>query len=152
MLKEIVHVGITVSDIDRSIEFYRDILGLEYEGRLIMEGPETDALFKEENIKVHVAYLNGDPKKISPSVELLMFENREIQHRKCDLFQTSISEICFAVDDITAFHRHLEEQGIMTFSLPQDFDFTKNGFGKSKAIYFKDPDGIILEAMEYLEK
>ncbi len=31
---------------------------------------------------------------------------------------------------------------------PQLFDFTKYGFGKSKALYFKDPDGIILELME----
>ena len=33
---------------------------------------------------------------------------------------------------------------------PQFFDFTSDGFGKSKAVYFKDNDGIILELMEYL--
>lgn len=41
MLNEIVHIGITVSDMERSISFYRDILGLEYKGELMMEGPET---------------------------------------------------------------------------------------------------------------
>lgn len=46
MLSEIVHIGITVSDMGRSISFYRDILGLEYKGELMMEGPETDILFR----------------------------------------------------------------------------------------------------------
>lgn len=59
MLNEIVHIGITVSDMERSISFYRDILGLEYKGELMMEGPETDTLFRLSGCKVRVAYLNG---------------------------------------------------------------------------------------------
>ena len=35
MLGRIYHVGLTVSDLDRSIAFYRDILGLEFQGRWI---------------------------------------------------------------------------------------------------------------------
>ena len=32
MIGRIYHVGLTVSDLDRSIAFYRDILGLEFQG------------------------------------------------------------------------------------------------------------------------
>lgn len=46
MLNEIMHIGITVSDMERSIAFYKDVLGLDYQGELMMEGPETDALFR----------------------------------------------------------------------------------------------------------
>ena len=38
----IYHVGLTVSDLDRSIAFYRDILGLEFQSEILMEGEETD--------------------------------------------------------------------------------------------------------------
>ena len=38
MIGRIYHVGLTVSDIDRSIAFYRDILGLEFQGEIFMEG------------------------------------------------------------------------------------------------------------------
>ena len=55
MLKEIMHVGVTVSDMDHSIEFYQNILGLTFQGELIMEGKETDLLFQRENCKVRVA-------------------------------------------------------------------------------------------------
>ena len=36
MVGRIYHVGLTVSDLDRSIAFYRDILGLEFQGEILM--------------------------------------------------------------------------------------------------------------------
>ena len=46
MVGRIYHVGLTVSDLDRSIAFYRDILGLEFQGEIFMEGEETDKMFR----------------------------------------------------------------------------------------------------------
>ena len=43
MVGRIYHVGLTVSDLDRSIAFYRDILGLEFQGEIFMEGEETES-------------------------------------------------------------------------------------------------------------
>ncbi len=34
---------------------------------------------------------------------------------------------------------------------PQYFDLSSQGFGKSKAVYLKDPDGIVLELMECID-
>ena len=42
MIGRIYHVGLTVSDLDRSVAFYRDILGLAFQGEIFMEGKETD--------------------------------------------------------------------------------------------------------------
>ena len=36
MVGRIYHVGLTVSDLDRSIAFYRDILELEFQGEIFM--------------------------------------------------------------------------------------------------------------------
>ena len=44
MVGRIYHVGLTVSDLDRSIVFYRDILGLKFQGEIFMEGEETDKI------------------------------------------------------------------------------------------------------------
>ena len=57
MVGIIYHVGLTVSDLDRSIVFYRDILGLEFQGEIFMEGEETDKMFRRANCKARVAYL-----------------------------------------------------------------------------------------------
>mgnify|MGYP000767871884 CR=1 FL=1 len=45
MVGRIYHVGLTVSDLDKSIAFYRDILGLKYLGEIMMVGEETDKMF-----------------------------------------------------------------------------------------------------------
>ena len=59
MVGRIYHVGLTVSDLERSIAFYRDVLGLEFQGEIFMEGEETDKMFRRVNCKARVAYLNN---------------------------------------------------------------------------------------------
>ncbi len=149
MIHDIMHVGVTVSDLDRAKEFYGGILGLSFEGELLMEGPETDALFARENARARVAYFNGAQHGISaPPVELIEFCDAQVEEEPASLFRTSISEICFDVSDIDLAYRHLMDCGVECLSEPQLFDFSKDGFGVSKALYFKDPDGNILELMQ----
>ncbi len=151
MLKNILHVGLTVTNIDKSIEFYRDILGLTLKGELLMEGKETDMLFAKKNCKVRVAYLNGSDDIMSPPIELLQFLDDSTVKDAAMLNKTSISEICFMVNDIDATYKHLLINDVECLSEPQKFDFRNYGFSKSKAIYFKDPDGIILERIESID-
>ena len=73
MVGRIYHVGLTVSDLDRSIAFYRDILGLEFQGEIFMKGEETDKMFRRANCKARVAYLNGSKAIEAPPVELIQF-------------------------------------------------------------------------------
>lgn len=114
----------------------------------MMEGLETDMLFRLSGCKVRVAYLNGSSELFAPPVELIQSLAPRFEIRCPDLRKTSISELCFHCEDIDKLYRHLKEHRIECLSEPQSFDFTKYGFGKSRAIYFKDPDGIILEAIQ----
>ena len=109
MLSEVMHIGITVSDMERSISFYRDILGLDYQGELIMEGPETDALFRCTGCKVRVAYLNGSSELFAPPLELIQFLEPRFEVSRPDLQKTSISEICFRCEDIDKLYRYLKD-------------------------------------------
>lgn len=150
MVGRIYHVGLTVSDLDRSVIFYRDILGLEFQGEILMVGEETDKMFHKKNCKARVAYLNGSKNMEAPPVELIQFVDDAVNNVQSDLFTISISELCFYTDDIDLVYKNLIENNIECLSEPQYFDFTAQGFGKSKAFYFKDPDGIILEMMQPL--
>lgn len=150
MVGRIYHVGLTVSDLDRSIAFYKDVLGLEFQGEIFMEGEETDKMFHKENCKARVAYLNGSKAVEAPPIELIQFIDEDVNKVKSDLFTTSISEVCFYTDDIDSVYKVLIENHVECLSEPQYFDFSSQGFGKSKAFYFKDPDGIILEMMQPL--
>lgn len=150
MVGRIYHVGLTVSDLDRSIAFYRDILGLAFQGEILMTGKETDRMFRRPNCKVRVAYLNGSKADAAPPVELIQFVDTEAKQVPSDLMTTSISEVCFYTDDIDAVYNRFLEHQVECLSEPQYFDFRADGFGESKAFYFRDPDGIILEMMQPL--
>ncbi len=150
MITSILHIGLTVTDIDRSIAFYRDTLGLSFQGEITMEGEATEKLFGKPHCRARVAYLNGSNHIEVPPVELIQFTSEKAQTKKSDLFSTSISELCFLTDNLWREYQRLRELGVEFLSEPQDFDFTTDGFGKSRAVYFKDPDGIILELMEIL--
>ena len=150
MVGRIYHVGLTVSELDKSIAFYRDILGLKYQGEIMMVGEGTDKMFQKKNCKARVAYLNGSENIETPPVELIQFVDSEIHKEQSDLFMTSISEVCFYTDDIDSVYRTLIENHVECLSEPQYFDFRADGFGESRAFYFRDPDGIILEMMQPL--
>ena len=151
MIHEITHIGVTVSDIERSIAFYRDVLELEFVGSITMEGKETDRLFQIKNCVAKIAYLNGSKGSLAPPIELIQFVSEYCKIDTPTLRKTSISEICFRVEDIDKVYRDLKAKGVEFLSEPQIFDFRKDGFSKSKAVYFRDPDGVILELMEYLD-
>ena len=150
MISDILHVGVTISDLDRSIAFYRDVVGLEFQGQLTMDDEATEKLFHRPGCKCRVGYLRGRTTLQGPPVELIQFTSQEAAKQPTDLFTTSISEICFLTDDIDREYERLTGLGVECLSAPQPFDFTADGFGKSKAIYFRDPDGIILELMQPL--
>ena len=151
MLKEVMHIGLTVNDLDKSIEFYRDVLGLDFIGELVMHGNETDILFGKHNASCKVAYLNGNDNIMCPPIELIEFVNKSKEYNRSNLFLPSISEICFRVDNLDAEYKRLVALGVQFLSEPQLFDFTSYGFSKSKAVYFYDINGIILELMETID-
>ncbi len=150
MFQGIAHIGFTVTDLDRSVEFYRDVLGLSYQGEMLMDGPETASLFDRPGCRARVAYLREADHQ-APPVELIQFLDQPCQVDQPSLFKTSISELCFSTDDIDAEYARLMEKGVRFLSEPQTFDSTAYGFGKSRAVYFFDPDGNVLELIQPMD-
>lgn len=147
MFASVAHIGFTVSDLDRSVAFYKEVLGLSYVGEMTMNGPETAALFQRAGCSARVAYLRTADADMPP-VELIQFTDVPAQKSTPDLFKTSISELCFTTDNIDLEYERLLEKGVRFLSEPQTFDSTEYGFGKSRAVYFYDPDGNILELIQ----
>lgn len=149
MFQTVAHTGITVTDLDRSIAFYRDVLGLHFLGEMSMGGPESAQLFRRPDCSARVAYLRSEDPS-APPVELIQFTDCPVVEHTPTLFESSISELCFAVEDIDEEYRRLTAQGVEFLSQPQTFDSRSYGFGVSRAVYFYDPDHNILELIQPL--
>jgi catechol 2,3-dioxygenase-like lactoylglutathione lyase family enzyme len=137
------HVGITVSNLERSVAFYEALTGTKISNIDEIGGPRMaktqgleDTRIKYANL--HLENLNMDILEyVLPVPERASYQNNQI----------SAMHLCFEVDDIDAALERLKEIGIEPEGEPivfQEEDGLKSGFGTAVA-YFRDPDGTNLE-------
>ncbi|MHB1539156.1 MAG: VOC family protein [Solirubrobacteraceae bacterium] len=139
------HAGVTVRDMDRSLTFYRDALGLELRSLGLTGGPQASQIWKMEVGPVRVAFL-GVPGS-DALVEL--FEFQEIERhpasaRPCDY---GAGHFCLYVDDAEAAHRRIVEHGFSSRG-GRPVEILRGPHAGAKAVYTIDPDGYHVELFE----
>ena len=75
MIKVVRHVGIMVSDMEKSLKFYRDLLGLKVKSLVDEEGKYLDNMLSNKDVKNKIAKLyagDGDT-----MIELIMSKSHE---------------------------------------------------------------------------
>ena len=143
-IEAIDHVGLSTVDIERSIHFYRDLLGMELVQRLdVSDQAEFDHIFALEHVKAKGAILRLG------SMRIELFEFLSPRGRAPDLRQPvnnpRIYHICFAVKDIDKEYARLKAAGVYFHHAPEDF-------GVAKAAYGRDPDGNVFELLQWRAK
>jgi catechol 2,3-dioxygenase-like lactoylglutathione lyase family enzyme len=141
------HTGLTVADLDRSLEFYRDLLGFEVVLEQEKEGGYLGAIVGRPDAHVRMAHVKlpgGDHR-------LELFQYLRPQGRRpseqLEPWQIGPTHICLIVDDLSALHERLRAAGIDSFlSPPVDVDTGANAGGK--ALYLRDPDGALVELFQ----
>lgn len=145
-MKGIFHTGITVSSLDKSIPFYRDVLGLE-----IMTGPTE--VFEGDELSRALGVGNTRLRLVifrvgEGSLELIEYLSPESQYKKPMPPNTlGAMHVAFRVDDVDKKIEELKGKGIYFLSHVNVVD--EGPLDGWKWIYFKDPDGITLELVEY---
>jgi len=142
-LERVHHVGINVSDLDRSIAFYRDLFGFE---PLFVNDMRGDGL--STGAGVPGADLRFCMMKIA-NVILEIIEWRSPKARVPDVEGPVVGgfHIAFEVPDIASVYEALRTRGVQFVAAPHRFvpdDAAPEIVGATFA-YFKDPDGIGLE-------
>jgi catechol 2,3-dioxygenase-like lactoylglutathione lyase family enzyme len=137
------HSAIIVEDLDRSIEFYRDVLGLELLFSGTDDGSVVNALRYPE---AEMRYANF--KLDDGEIELLEFVTMKGEACSCAPNRSARMHVCFEVDDIEAIVHELSEKGV-SFWTPVVEITDDPIFKGSKFVYFTDPDGVQLELLEF---
>ena len=142
MIKDVRHVGIVVSDMEKSLKFYRDLLGLKVKSLVNEEGKFLDNMLAHENVKNKVAKLVTE--QGNALVELI--DSRSYGNKKDrDFFTIGASHFAFTVDDLEKTYDYLVKNGVKFTAPPQQ---TPDGF--AKVTFCEDPDGTPIELVEVI--
>ncbi len=135
------HIAIGVSNMEQSLTFYRDILGLRVSLDDPLENP-GGALPKPR----HGVYLRWDD---GPDATFIVLsENQPVSGGALSLNQVGIHHFAFWVDDLEATFEKVRAAGVPIVMPPTTFDSAAYGEepgGQVLTTLFKDPDGIVLQ-------
>lgn len=118
------HLVLTVFDIDRTLDFYRRVLGME---PITFAGGRRGLAFGRQKLNLHQAGREFEPKALKPtpgSIDL------------CFITETALGEVI----------AHLKSCGVAIAQGPVQ----KTGaLGPMMSVYFRDPDGNLVEVSNY---
>lgn len=125
LIRHVDHVAITVQDMARSVEFYTKKLGFSITRKA--ETPTTNIVFVGKG-----------------SAQLELFEIKEGQAKEVpplEADEIGIKHIAFNVDDLESIVEEYRKKGV-------EFTSEIRRSGARSHIFFKDPDGIILQLLQ----
>jgi lactoylglutathione lyase len=125
MITGLTHTAISVTDVEGSIRFYCDILGLTEHFRLLNDDGTTC-----------LVYL-----RVAPSQFIELFPGAEAPHE--DSKAAGVVHICLEVDDIHETHREMTSRGLTGASEP--FLAGDNSW----QFWTRDPDGNPIEFHQF---
>jgi len=117
------HIGIMVTDLDRSIAFYQDILGLKLRQRTTTATGTNIAFFQVGNVEIEL--VAGSANGYHPGDGI-------------------VNHLAFTVSDLDAMIEHLKAHQVETIS-PKPIPVWEG----MRVFFFRGPDGEKLELCEH---
>jgi catechol 2,3-dioxygenase-like lactoylglutathione lyase family enzyme len=137
------HTGITVSNLERSLAFWQDVLGFELSHRAHHSGDLASEVTGVPGAEISIAVLKGYGHKI----ELLEYrappDRKHIDLRPCDVGSVHIA---LTVDNLDPVLSAIATSGWKAVGKPQTLQSGPNA-GKRVA-YVRDLDGTTIEFMQ----
>jgi catechol 2,3-dioxygenase-like lactoylglutathione lyase family enzyme len=143
-MKAIRHFGIVVSNIEKSLHFYRDLLGLEIKIDALEKGKFIDDILNLKNVKVRTIKMSADDGNL---IELLWYKSHLKKPNKKEICGIGASHVAFTVDNLDYEYKRLKKQKVK-FSCPPRI----SPDGRAKVTFCYDPDGTPIELVEELKK
>ncbi len=141
-LLRLTHLGLCVSDWERSLRFYRDLLGFRYVSELQIGGAPTTTLLQLAEVSLRAIYLERDGTRI----ELLHYAvpGHQGSGQPRPMNQLGLTHLSLRVDDLAATLDELRKAGVSIIErtridLP-DFH--------AAAVFVTDPDGTLIELVQ----
>lgn len=142
LVEEIVHIGIGVFDLEKSIQFYRDVVGMEIEYRAYHEGEKVSRVVDVANATLNICVL----RKGAVRLELIDYgapEQKRVEYKNQS--SPGLIHIAMKVSNVEEAYERLKALGYGFNSEPMVT--RENG---PKICYFRGPDNVVMELYEVL--
>jgi len=139
------HTGITVSNLERALAFWHDVLGFEYSHGAHQKGKMAEEITGVRGAELKLAAVKAPG---GHKIELLEYlappdRKKHVDLRPCDVGHVHIA---LTVDDLEAVLNTIAASGWKGAGKPQTLTSGPNA-GK-RVVYVRDPDGTTIEFME----
>lgn len=140
------HVGICVSDLDRAIAFYRDVLGFREAFRIQSSGTPTETLLELPGARLEAVFLERDGTRI----ELLHYAvpGHCGDGAPRPMNRLGLSHLSLRVDDLAETLEKLERAGVNVLHQSR----TEVPAMSASAAFVTDPDGTRIELVQLAGK
>lgn len=135
----VLHVGLTVSDADRSAAFYCENFGFQIQAERLAEGDWVEHVTGFPGVQIRILHLIRDDLRL----ELLEYRHPVGAQRARSFNDTGSAHVCFVTDDMEADHERLLRNGAAPINPPQTVVGGPNNGGR--VVYVEDPDGNAVE-------
>lgn len=146
------HVNIVVSDMERSVRFYTEALGLRRGFETVLQGEWVERVTGLPGVTAPCIFMETD----DPSVRLELLQYVSPEGAALDVNSlpntAGLRHLAFTLPDTTALGElaeKLRSRGVTLVSEPEKVPFQVGGLGYKHLFYFLDPDGVIIEAVAY---
>ena len=139
------HTGITVSNLERSLEFWQNVLGFEFSHRAHQTGEMASEITGVAGAEIKLAVVKAPG---GHKIELLEYlappdRKQHVDLRPCDVGSVHIA---LTVDNLDAVLQKIAASGWKAAGKPQTLTAGPNA-GK-RVVYVRDPDGTTIEFMQ----
>lgn len=149
MLVNYFHFSFTVSNLERSVAFYRDIIGMTLLGTHEHNLPYTSIQvgFPDTHLKSARLSIDGIPQPRSGHLlELIEYVNPRGEPTDTATNRPGSAHLAYEVDNLWAIYERMKAQGVRFKSEPVRIEAGPNEGGWT--VYFLDPDDITLEMIQ----
>ncbi len=140
MIKGMHHTGFVVSDLDASVRFYQDVVGMTLIGRRERDGSPISQILGYEGTHIKIAEFHYGNGHLLELIEYVHPPGSDAHIQERNSF--GASHIAFEVEDISAAYEWLIGNGAQKLNPPIEIVEGKSG------CYLQDPDGNWVELLE----
>jgi catechol 2,3-dioxygenase-like lactoylglutathione lyase family enzyme len=142
MITDIHHFSIAVSDMERSLNFYVGLLGMQVTSDRQVKEPFIKTMTGMPQAHLRIVHLQAYGKRVE-LIQYLSPKGKPLDTRTCDV---GSAHIAFIVDDMERSYEELSKKRVKFRSKP--IEIANGPYQGGKAVYFQDPDGINLELVQ----